>query len=334
MHAKILQMYKKASILLIVATLLSSICAFGQGVENMVWKGKLEKQIGFLSSELCEGRAPGTKGGSMAAFWIIDAFRKAGLVELDGTFSHSFHFADDKVGHNILGMVPGSKKSPKNSYILVTAHYDNIGRLGEVIYPGADSNASGVATIVNLAQMFCYMKLVGRVYDSNLIFVALDGKQTNFAGATALSEQLESGALSDPISGRTITSKDIKMVINIDQIGSSMAPLNSGREDYLIMLGNHTMPKEDQDMAQFVNRIFHTDLELAFNYYGSERFTELFFKKVTELKPFVEKNIPSILFTSGITMKTNKPDDKVETLNLDVLVRRIIFIYRWIENMI
>lgn len=329
-------MYKKSAILsaIIALTLTYNVSSEAQGVENMVWAKKLEKQIGFLASPLCEGRAPGTKGGCISAFWIVDQFRKAELIPFGEVYSQSFAFGDDKVGHNILGMLPASRKDPRDSYVIIAAHYDNLGKLGDTIYPGADSNASGVASMVNLAGMFNYMKIIGRVYDHNVIFVAFDAKIANMAGSRAFYDAMEGGRLIDPLTGKAISPDKIHMVINIDQIGSSLSPLKSGRSDFLIMLGNQTMPKVDQDMAQFVNQIYRTDLELAFDYYGSTRFTEMFFRKVTDLNIFVENGIPAILFTSGITMKTNKPDDDVESLRLDVLAKRIIFMYHWIENML
>ncbi len=329
-------MYKKSAILsaALFLTLLFPVTVAAQGVENLVWAKKLEKQIGFLTSPLCEGRAPGTKGGSISAFWLIDQYRKSGLMEMNGSYAHSFPFGDDRVGHNIVGMLPASKKSPRDSYVIIGAHYDNLGKLGDTIYPGADSNASGVAALINLASMFNYMKLIGRVYDHNIIFVAFDAKLASMAGSEALYKAMEESRLTDPLTGKAVTPDKVDMVVNLEQMGSSLSPLRSGRKDFLIMLGNQTMPKVDQDMAHFVNQLYRTDLELAFDYYGSSKFTEVFFRKVTDLKVFVENNIPSILFTSGITMKTNKPDDNVESLQLDVLAKRIIFIYHWIENML
>jgi len=325
-------MYKKILILLVAISL--DITAFAQGVNNMVWGKKLDCQIEALTNQLTEGRAPGSKGSNMAAFWIVEQFKQAGLLPLGTSYSKSFFFGEDKVGHNIIGMIPGSTKSPKDKYVIVAAHYDHIGKIGGTIYPGADSNASGVAALVNIASMLSYMKTLGRAYNCSVIFVALDAKEASMAGSNYLYKQLERGSLTDPVSKKAINIKKVKMFVDIDQIGSSLSPLKSGREDYIIMLGNHTMPKQDQDIAHFVNRMHKTNLEIAFDYYGSARFTELFFKRLTDLKPFVENDVPSILFTSGITMKTNKPDDNISNLNLDVLSRRIVFMFHWIENML
>lgn len=326
-------MYKKILILLALISLDISVLA--QDIDKMVWAEKLEGQIGFLTSPMCEGRAPGSKGGTMAAFWVADHFKEANLMPVGGSFSKSFRFGENnKVGHNIMGMIPGSKRVPRDTYIIVMAHYDHLGILHDQMYPGADSNASGVAALVNIAAMFDHMKGLGRSYSSNILFVALDAKESSMAGAAALYSLIGSARLKDPVTRKAISINKIRMVIDIDQVGSSLSPLKSGREDFLIMLGNKTLTKDGKATAQFVNRNYKTNLELAYDYYGSERFTEMFYSRVTDLKPFVEKKIPAILFTSGITMKTNKPDDTVETLNLDILTRRINFMFHWIENML
>jgi len=315
-------------------TLSFDIRSSAQSVDNLVWANSLKDQIEFLSSPMCEGRAPGSKGSTLAAFWLCEEFKAAGLTAFGKNYAKSFEFGDDKIGHNIVGLMPGSKKVPRSKYIIIAAHYDHLGTINGTLYPGADSNASGVVALVNILRMFSHMKSLGHTYDCNIIFVALDAKEAGMVGSEAFYEKLSNGFLRDPINHKNIYLNQIKMVINIDQIGSSLSPLKSGREDFIIMLGNQTMPKEDQDMAQAVNRIYKTDLEIGFDYYGSARFTDVFFKRVTDLKPFVAHGTPSILFTSGITMKTNKPDDTLDSLNIGVLRRRIIFMFHWIENML
>ena len=75
-------------------------------------------------------------------------------------------------------------------------------------------------------------------------------------------------------------------------------------------------------------------LDLGFDYYGSSNFTELFYRKVSDQRWFLEKGIPSVMFTSGITMRTNKTADTVGSLDLDMLGRRISFISRWISYLL
>ena len=138
---------------------------------NIVWEEKLWRRISFLSSPICEGRATGSRGGNEAAFWIVRTFREAGLLAFGGSYAQHLYAGQGTVGHNIVGMIPGSKKHPCPSYIIVGAHYDHLGTLRGKLYPGADSNASGTVAVTALAEMFSAMKLLGKAYGTSIIFV-------------------------------------------------------------------------------------------------------------------------------------------------------------------
>lgn len=305
-----------------------------KAAQNMVWEKKLRQRVEFLCDSLCEGRACGTRGGTEAAFEIVRIFRKAGLLPFDGNYSQTFHTADNiKTGHNVIGMIPGSLKRPPKSYIIVGAHFDNLGILDGHIYPGADSNASGTAALCSIAEMFSSMKTLGKVYDSSVIFVAFDANCLSRAGSEELFRRISGGLLKDPVSGQAILPKNIKMMINIDQVGSSLSPLASGRPDYLIMLDGGTVSENNKDWLSVCNRLYSTNLELSHTYYGSANFTKIFYR-LSDQQVFVDHRIPSVLFTSGITMNNNKTYDSPHTLNYDVLRRRTILIFHWIERML
>ena len=144
-----------------------------RSAQNVVWENRLQRMVEFYSDSLCGGRATGTRGSTEAAFSIARHFRKAGLLPFDGSYSMSFYTHDSlRVGHNIIGMLPGSRKHPVDSYIIVGAHYDHLGILNGRLYPGADNNASGLVSLLSLSDMFSSMKTLGKVYDSSIIFVA------------------------------------------------------------------------------------------------------------------------------------------------------------------
>ncbi len=302
--------------------------------ENVVYESKLKRDVDFLCDSICEGRAVGTRGGAQAGFYLASKFKKFKLLPLGKGYSQSFYTADSIcVGHNIVGMIPGSKRKSADSYVIIGAHYDHIGVLNGRLYPGADSNASGVAALLSIMDMFSSMKTLGKVYSSSIIFVAFDGKELNMAGSEDLWRRIKGGLLTDPVSGKTISRDKIKLMVNIDQVGSSLAPLGSGREDYLIMLGGHSLKKPYQDWLSMCNRFYDADLELAETYYGSKNFTDIFYR-LSDQRIFVDNKVPAVLFTSGITLNTNKTYDKAETLNYSVLRRRIILMYHWIEKML
>lgn len=293
---------------------------------SMVTEQKLSRDIEFLSDSLCAGRATGTSGAMETASWISRRFSSLGLEAIGNSYIHSFKAPTAGPGRNVIGLLRGSKSASGN-YIIIMANFDGLGVRGGKIYPGADSNASGVAALLSMAGMMSISRDLGREYYADVIFVGLDAKYHSFSGSQALWNEISAGLLKDR-DGRSIGQKNIRLVLNIDQIGSSLSPLKSGRKDYLIMLMGSIGTK---DILQ-ANKSKGTDLELSFNYYGSSDFTNVFYRKAGDQKVFVEHNIPSVLATSGITMNNNKLTDTLDNLDLPVLKRRIWLLWNWTER--
>ena len=224
----------------------------------------------------------------------------------------------------------GSRKVHESEYVIVGAHFDHLGNFSGKMYPGADDNASGVVTAISLAEMFRISKIIGKAYFKNIIFVAFDAKEKGLSGSAAFWTALENGRFRDPFTGKTIWPEMVKLMVNIDQIGCSLSPLASGREDYLLAVDGGTLGSRESELLDWCNRIFETNLELCHSYYGSENFTKVFFK-ITDQNVFAQHRIPSVLFTSGITMNNYKPWDSAQTLNYEVLKRRIWLIWHWLE---
>lgn len=301
----------------------------GTQAHNVIWESKLYRQIEFLSDSLCGGRATGTAGSTESAFWLIRRFRQIGLVPMDGHWATHFY---EPFGRNVIGFLTGASKRHNDSYIIVMAHYDGIGTLNGTLYPGADSNASGVVAMLGIAEMFSTMRRIGRAYGSNIIFAALDAKASSMKGAKALWKTIEDGKMTDPESGATVTPDKIKMVVNIDQIGGTMSRLKSGRKDFIIMLGREAAGPENAGLLSTCNLKYGTGLELGYDYFGSKDFTNIFYRRVSDQRVFLEHGIPSVLFTSGITMNNNKPYDTADSLDMSILKRRIWLMFHWLER--
>lgn len=327
--------------LLTILSLLSCINMTAQGDwkrEEIIAKStsdevSLYEDISYLTDSLCSGRATGTGGSMAAAFIISGRFKKAGLLPFSPGYGIHFTTPNGSIGHNIAGMLPGSYTMPTGKYVIVGAHYDHLGIINEKLYPGADANASGTAVLTSLAEMFGSMKKMGKVYDSNIIFVAFDAKEMNMAGSEHIWKLIDYGILKDPVTGESITKEKISLMVNIDQIGSTLSPIRHDRQDYLLMLGNESLPKDKRLNIEACNMLYGTNLDLCLSYYGSKTFTDVFYK-LSDQKVFVENKIPAVFFTSGITMNTNKTRDNAESLNYEVLRKRIDLIYHWIESML
>ena len=126
--------------------------------------------IKFLSDDRLEGRFTGTPDADTAAAYIQQRFRQVGLQAPAGGWFQEFKVeggAAQKVataggvGRNVVGLLPGTDPVLREQVIVVGAHYDHLGggAFGALDpdstgkpHNGADDNASGVATIINLAQ--------------------------------------------------------------------------------------------------------------------------------------------------------------------------------------
>lgn len=292
---------------------------------------RLYRDVEFLCDTLLQGRARGTSGHGEAIFYLNRRFTMEGLKPFAGTFVQPFRLGDtDEVGHNIVGMIEGSRTGVNRKYIIIGAHYDHIGTIKGTVYPGADASASGVAALLGIAHAFRCQREAGFTYGTNLIFVAFDAYTDGREGGRALYRSIERGNLVDPCTGIRITPDQITMMVDLDQIGSTLKPVNKLRPEYLMAIDMGSVPRSRETLER-ANKLYGTRLTLYDSYYGSERFTQVFYN-LGDRKHFISRGIPTIYFTSGITPLTNTPRDDAQSLNYDVLSRRATLIFRFIEK--
>jgi hypothetical protein len=55
---------------------------------------------------------------------------------------------------NVIGAIAGADPKLRDEAVVVGAHLDHLGKVGDTIYPGADDNASGVAALLEIAKAF------------------------------------------------------------------------------------------------------------------------------------------------------------------------------------
>ncbi len=267
----------------------------------------LRRDVEFLSDSLCEGRKTGSAGASEAAFYIIRRLNGMGY----SCSLQTFRTASDAIGRNIVAvsgtLAPelGSGKAVLGRpAVLLMAYYDGLGSIGDKFYPCADANASGVAALLSVAE-----RLKGR---GDVIIAFVDAHNANLAGAEALAASL--------------SRQPLKLVANFDILGSTLAPPDKYWKDYLIILGGERYSRA------FTNLNYGIDLHLYYDYYGSRGFTDLFYRKVSDHKVFLGRGVPVLMFTSGITMSTNRESDTFNSLDYTVMAGRVELIGKWLEG--
>jgi hypothetical protein len=86
--------------------------------------------------------------------------------------------------HNVAGILPGSDPALKDEYVVLSAHLDHLGIgepiAGDRIYNGAMDNASGIATLLDVAAA---LREAGAAPQRSLLFLAVTGEEKGLAGS-------------------------------------------------------------------------------------------------------------------------------------------------------
>lgn len=109
------------------------------------------------------------------------------------------HFLNDITTHNVIGKVIGKKKKT----IIISAHYDHLGMMGEAIFPGANDNASGIAMLLSLAKHYA-----DKTPKYNMVFMAFGAEEAGILGSKYYVEH------------PYFNLDDIKFVVNLDIMGT------------------------------------------------------------------------------------------------------------------
>ena len=155
----------------------------------------VRKHLYTLAADNMEGRKSGTPGIEKAAVYIEDEFKKIGLSTFGDleSYRQTFTFKnrkskDDIISSNIIGVLEG--KSKKDEYVIISAHYDHLGMKksgeGDLIYNGANDDASGVTGVLALAA---YFKKVG--HERTIVFAAFTAEEMGLIGSTYFGKDID-----------------------------------------------------------------------------------------------------------------------------------------------
>ena len=211
---------------------------------------ELQKSIVYLTSDESAGRATGSDGCTMAAKYIAGKLSDAGLEPFGLSYFQSFTATNGKRGTNVIGKL--SSTTGSNKYIIIGAHYDHRGTINGQIYRGADDNASGVAVLLSLASAISKMKMDGMQIDKNILFMAFDGKELSMSGSRFF------------VGKTMIPPGNIQLMVNIDQIGTSLAAPNKNK-DYIIAIGNEHLGEWESKQLDFCNRAYKLSLDIDYS---------------------------------------------------------------------
>jgi len=209
-----------------------------------------------------------------------------------------------KMDRNVLGMLPTGESASgvgQPEYVMAGAHYDHLGRgesgamnrKGEEgqIHPGADDNASGVATLLEIAASLASERATNpAAFPRGLIFAAWSGEELGLIGSSWFAEH--------PLVPLT----NVTAYINFDMVGRL-------RDNKLMLQGVGSSPAwtkliEKRNVAAGFSVVLQDDPYLP--------------SDTTALYP---KGVPTLEFFTGSHEEYHRPADKPDTLNYEGMVR-------------
>lgn len=154
--------------------------------QHLINKDSLLAHVQELSSDKYEGREVESTGNELARAYILQRFQDIGLKSFDSSYVHPFKFYSRFTrktyqGKNLIGYVPGYKDA--DHFVVLSAHYDHVGIKKRKIYNGADDNASGVGTLIEIARHLTQYPL-----PYSVIIAAFDAEEIGLRGADAFVE--------------------------------------------------------------------------------------------------------------------------------------------------
>ncbi|WOH38391.1 M28 family peptidase [Thalassotalea fonticola] len=247
-----------------------------------------------LSSKEFSGRYPGSKGHALASRYIAQNLSPANHNST--FFSEPFHYDygfSRKIGVNHIFIRQG--KLFKNKFIIISAHYDHLGKKMGKIYYGADDNASGTAALLSLKP---WLESIDTNY--TLILLATDAEEYGFKGAKAF------------LSESKVRQKDIIFNINLDMI-------SYGKKHKALYIAASRNQPELKSLVEQVNKIspvkFIFKNKLDSNSISSLR-ASINLHKASDHYEFHKVGIPYLFVTGDNHKNYHSPKDTFKNINL------------------
>jgi len=255
-----------------------------------------------LCGETANGRKPGTAGHQWANELIVNQFQEIGLEKIGEGYLQSAFSEDGKRILNIHGLIRGSSER----YMLITAHYDHLGERDSEIYYGCDDDASGVASMLEIARYF-----KTNPTQHSLIFIAFDREEEGLLGSKYWAE--------NPV----IPLEKIDLIFNMDMVSK-----NDKNEIYASGAYHHSYLKSPiEEVGEGFKSLsvrFGHDRPMS----GPDDWTY-----ASDHGPFLRKGVPHIYFGVEDHPYYHKPTDTFERTSFSFYQNVTNFLISTVERL-
>ena len=250
---------------------------------------RLTRHVYTLAGDSLRGRAAGSEDAAKAAAYIVNQFEEIGIQPYFEEGWYQPFERNGKTYKNVVGIISGNDPVLKDEYIIIGAHYDHLGVRDGQIYNGADDNASGTATIIEMARI---LKNQQNNLKRSIIIAAFDAEEIGLWGSNDLSKKMD-------------LSK-VKLMMSIDMVGW----LEKGKT--LRLQGAATI-KDGKRLLREEAEKMHIDIR------PKDFETSIF--GATDTQSFAKKGVATLYATTGLKSPYHKPEDDPELIDYKGLDR-------------
>lgn len=305
----------------------------------------------MLASDSLQGRETGTIGQFKAADYCVGAFKANHLLpvfQLDSlrwTFLQKYLFTADAVtafgnlrvysggkmmpykryqlvdaptlndnhqlmfAHNVGGLLPGTDL--KNEIVVISAHYDHLGKYNGQIFHGADDNASGTAAVLEIAAVFDSLAQRGIRPRRSILFVLFSGEEGGLIGSDYF------------VNNSPVLLEQIICDLNVDMVGRT--DLNHLRKpDYCYLI---TGPK-NKELRRVIDVANQQSVRLLLDdSYNSTNNPSQFYYRSDHYN-FAKHGIPIAFFMDGEHPDYHQPSDSADKINYNILQKRATLVFQ------
>jgi len=259
---------------------------------------ELGQCVDRLADADLEGRRAGTRGGLAAAKYLAKQYERLGLQKAGTNENYFQPFAPNY--RNVLAILPGSDPQLRDQVIVVGAHFDHIGYGGRrslgpygYVHPGADDNASGTSAVLEAAEAFTMLAVAPK---RSILFAHWDAEEIGLLGSKHW------------VAHPTIPLNRVVAAINLDMVGRL-------RDEQLFLYGSRS-GYGWRRLVSFQN----DDSALRFDFPWT-------LKPNADHYPFFERDIPVLMFHTGLHKDYHRPSDVAKLINTSGMaqVTRLLF---------
>jgi hypothetical protein len=214
---------------------------------------------------------------------------------------------------NVLGYLEGSDL--KNELLVVTAHYDHLGKDGAVVFNGADDDGTGTVSVIAMAEAFSKAKKEGHGPRRSILFMTVTGEEKGLLGSDWYTRH--------PVYPLAQTVCDL----NIDMIGR-VDKDHEKDTNYVYVIGSDRLSSELKKISEESNARY-TGLTLDYRFDVPNEPNSFYTR--SDHYNFAKNGVPVAFFFNGVHADYHKETDEVQKVLFPLMVRRaqLVFYTAW-----